>query len=154
MNETSRRRLIAVIAILLSGGVLGYLAFGSIGDNLVYYWSPSELREAGDGAVGANIRLGGLVEPGTIVRGDDGLQLSFSVTDGKQSVPVTAHAVPPAMFREMIGVVLEGTMRADGHFETQRLMVKHDNEYRAPEGSEELDIKELMRSMQFEESDA
>lgn len=154
MTEKGRRRLIAVIAIALVGGVLGYLAFGNIGENLVYYWSPTELLEAGDKAVGASIRLGGLVKPGTIVRGDDGLTLSFAVTDGQTSVPVTAEAVPPAMFREMIGVVLEGTMRTDGSFETRRLMVKHDNEYRAPDGADELDMKKIMKSMQFEESDA
>ena len=151
MNENSRRRLIAVIALLVSGGILSYLAFGNIGDNLVYYWSPSELLEAGDDAIGANIRLGGLVKPGTIEHGD-GLTLEFSVTDGKHTVPVLATAVPPAMFRDRIGVVLEGTLRADGRFETQRLMVKHDNEYRAPDDPDSINIKEMMRSLQFEES--
>ena len=154
MTEKGRRRLIAVVALVLAGGILSFLAFGSIGENLVYYWSPSELIDAGDKAVGASIRLGGLVAPGTIVRGADGLTLTFSVTDGKKSVPVTAKAVPPAMFRDRIGVVLEGTMSADGSFETRRLMVKHDNEYRAPDGSEDLDMKKLMQSMQFVKSDA
>jgi cytochrome c-type biogenesis protein CcmE len=153
-TERRRRRVIALIAVLIAGGVLAYLAFGGIGENLVYYWSPSELRDSGERAVGASIRLGGLVEPGSIERSDDGLTLSFAVTDGSESVPVSTRSVPPAMFREGIGVVVEGTLRADGSFETQRLMVKHDNEYQAPEGYEEKEMKELMKTMQFDETDA
>ncbi len=90
--------------------------------------------------------------PGSIERQPDGLTMRFAVTDGTQSVPVVARAVPPAMFREGIGVVVEGTLTRDGHFETQRLMVKHDNEYRAPGEFEKKDMKELMKSLQFEES--
>lgn len=154
MSERRRRVFVTLIALAISGGVLAYLAMGGIGENLVYYWSPTELRASGSQAVGASIRLGGLVKPGTIEREADGLTLRFSVTDGTESVQVAAETVPPAMFREGIGVVVEGTMREDGWFETRRLMVKHDNEYAAPGDGKELDIKELMKSMQFEETDA
>jgi cytochrome c-type biogenesis protein CcmE len=154
MNERRRRVILTVIALVVSTGVLAYLAFGGIGENLVYYWSPSELRDSGEQAIGANIRLGGLVEPGSIERDPNGLSLRFSVTDGTESVRVAAQTVPPAMFREGIGVVVEGTMGTDGWFETQRLMVKHDNEYAAPGEGDELDMKELMKSMQFDETDA
>ena len=78
--------------------------------------------------------------------------MQVAVTDGEASVPVVAETVPPAMFREGIGVVVEGTMVRDGHFQTQRLMVKHDNQYRAPEDFEPEDMKDLMKSMQFEET--
>jgi cytochrome c-type biogenesis protein CcmE len=148
--EQKRRRLLLLVALVLAGGTFAFLAFGNIGENLVYYWSPSELVEAGDGAYGASIRLGGLVEPDSVVRGDDGLTLSFSVTDGKQSVPVRAQAVPPAMFREGIGVVLEGRYQPEGFFETDRLMVKHDNEYRAPDHQDERDMQELIESLQVD----
>jgi cytochrome c-type biogenesis protein CcmE len=144
--------VLAVAAILISVGVLAFLAFGGIGENLVYYWSPSELAEAGDEAVGATIRLGGLVEPGTIDRSADGLTLKFAVTDGGASVPIVTSSVPPAMFREGVGVVVEGTIRKDGSFETNRLLVKHDNQYRAPGEGEDLEMEALMKSMQFERS--
>jgi cytochrome c-type biogenesis protein CcmE len=151
MNTDRKRRLVfAAVAILIAVGVMAYLAFGGIGENLVYYWSPTELRAAGDKAIGASIRLGGLVAPGSVVRDEDGLSLKFDVTDGKDTVPVYANSVPPAMFREGIGVVVEGTMLASGQFQTNRLLVKHDNQYQAPEGGEELDMKEMMKSMQFE----
>lgn len=149
-SERNRRRMLAVVAVLIAGGVLAFLAFGGIGENLVYYWSPTELAAAGGKATGATIRLGGLVEAGTIERSEDGLTMNFSVTDGDNSIPITTSSVPPAMFREGVGVVVEGTMTRSGHFETQRLLVKHDNQYRAPGEGEDLDVEELMQSMQFE----
>ena len=149
-SDRNRRRLFVVAAVLVAVGALAYLAAGNIGESLVYYWSPSELAEAGDEAVGASIRLGGIVLPGSVNRAADGLTLTFNVTDGKSTVPVYAEAVPPAMFREGMGVVVEGTMRDDGTFETRRLMVKHDNEYRPPEGEEKLDMEKLMETMQIE----
>ena len=151
-KERSRRLVLAVTAVLISVGVLAFLAFGGIGENLVYYWSPTELQSAGNEAIGATIRLGGLVEPGTVDRSTDGLTLKFAVTDGDTSVPIVTKSVPPAMFREGVGVVVEGTVRKDGSFETNRLLVKHDNQYRAPgEGEgDELKMEALMESMQFD----
>jgi cytochrome c-type biogenesis protein CcmE len=151
-NERKRRRLLAVATILVAVAVMAYLAFGGIGENLVYYWSPTELQEAGDRAYGAVVRLGGLVEEGTIERQQDGLTMRFAVTDGEASVPVIAETVPPAMFREGIGVVVEGTMVREGHFQTQRLMVKHDNQYKAPEDFKPEDMEKMMQSLQFEET--
>jgi cytochrome c-type biogenesis protein CcmE len=145
--------MIVVAAIAISGAVFAFLAIGGIGENLVYYWSPTELLNSGNKALGANVRLGGLVEHGSIQREGDGLTLKFAVTDGEMSVPVEASAVPPAMFREGIGVVVEGTLKDDGIFQTHRLMVKHDNQYQAPAEGEEVDVEDLMKSMQFEVAD-
>ncbi|MCP4663322.1 MAG: cytochrome c maturation protein CcmE [bacterium] len=150
-KERTRRRVLAVLAIAVAGGALVFLAVGGIGENLVYYWSPHELVEAGPKAIGATIRLGGVVAPGSILHDADGAGLRFEITDGEATVPVVAHSVPPSMFRENIGVVLEGTMLRDGTFETRRLMVKHDNEYRIPEGTDMDDMKEMMKTMQFED---
>lgn len=151
-RERTRRLVLAIAAVAISAAVLAFLAFGGIGENLVYYWSPTELQAAGSDATGATIRLGGLVEPGTVQRSDDGLTLRFAVTDGETSVPIVTKSVPPAMFREGVGVVVEGTIRRDGSFETNRLLVKHDNQYRAPGEGEELEIEALMESMQFDRS--
>ena len=150
-SDRRRRRVIVVVSLAVAAGVLAFLAFGGIGENLVYYWSPSELIEAGDQAYGASVRLGGLVAAGS-VRREAGSQLLFEVTDGTSTVAVRSTAVPPAMFREGIGVVVEGTMDRSGVFDTQRLMVKHDNEYRAPGEADERDLEELVKTMQFEES--
>jgi len=151
-KERTRRLVLAITAVAISAGVLAFLAFGGIGENLVYYWSPTELQGAGDEAIGATIRLGGLVEPGTVERAADGLTLKFAVTDGAASVPIVTNNVPPAMFREGVGVVVEGTIRKDGSFETNRLLVKHDNQYRAPGDGDEMEMEALMESMQFDRS--
>ncbi len=148
--DRRRYRVFAIVAVTLAMSALTFLAMSDIGDNLVYYWSPTELYEAGPKAVGASIRLGGLVAPGSISRDGDSLNLEFDVTDGTETVHVTAQAVPPAMFREGIGVVVEGTLSESGSFTTERLMVKHDNEYQAPETDDPREMEELMKSMQFE----
>ena len=122
-----------------------FIAIGGIGENLVYYWGPKELRAAGSKATGATIRLGGQVAVGTVKRGDGVSNLEFDVTDGTALVHVVSRGVPPQLFRDRIGVVVEGTMGKDGNFEGRRLMVSHDNKYRAP-ADKNVDIKELMRS--------
>jgi cytochrome c-type biogenesis protein CcmE len=146
-RDLKRRRVMIVAALAVIAGVIAFVAYGNIGGNLVYYWSPKEVHAAGPKAIGATIRLGGLVAPGSIERAPTGLDLRFAVTDGDATLPVHASAVPPAMFREGIGVVVEGTMGKDGVFESRRLMVKHDNEYRAPGTDDDRDIRELMRSL-------
>jgi len=148
----NRRKIFVTLGIAAIAAILIFLAVGGIGENLVYYWSPSELVTAGDGAYGATVRLGGLVAPGSVVRGN-GLALEFAVTDGKEKIAVRAEAVPPAMFREGIGVLVEGHLANDGVFETQRLMVKHDNEYQPPGEGDEKSMDELVETLQFEASD-
>ncbi len=143
-----RERLALVVALVVVSGVIAVLALGGVGENLVYYWSPSELIDRSDSAKDATIRLGGLVEEGSIRRHEDGLTLSFRVTDGDDSVEVVTQSVPPAMFRENIGVVVEGSVQADGRFHTDRLMVKHDNQYQAPEGMGGTSVEELSRTLE------
>lgn len=137
-------RLFAIGAIAVALAAFVVITAGGIGENLVYYWGPTELHQAGDKAIGASIRLGGQVRPGSIVWNGQSSNLAFDVTDGKQFVHVRSEGVPPQMFREGIGVVVEGTMTDAGHFESNRLMVSHDNEYRAPGEGETANTKELM----------
>ncbi len=136
MSSETRNRLIAVAAILVAGGALAWIAFGNIGENLVYYWKPSEMLGQGPKAFGATIRLGGVVVPGSVVWAPEHTSLTFSVADshaaGAAKVSVKSEQTPPQMFREGIGVVVEGTYAADAVFKTNRLMVNHSNEYRAP----------------------
>ena len=153
MSHPSRRKAVFALAIAAVAAILIFLAVGGIGENLVYYWSPSELVAAGDEAYGATVRLGGMVAPGSVVRGQDGLKLDFAVTDGTEKVAVRANAVPPAMFREGIGVLVEGQLGSDGVFETKRLMVKHDNQYQPPHEMDQRSMKELVETMQFEADD-
>ena len=122
------------------------LAFGGLGDNLVYYWDASQLRENQATAVGATIRLGGQVKPGTIELDEDANILRFEVTDGKAAVPVQAKGLPPAMFRESIGGIVEGTLQENGTFVSDRLLVSHDNEYRAPKEGDDTSVEDLAKT--------
>ena len=142
MTPVVRNRLIAVAALLVAGAGLAFVAFGNIGENLVYYWSPKELLSQGDKAYGPTIRLGGVVQPGTIQWNEAHTTLEFRVAndvkEGSESVLVRSTEVPPQMFREKIGVVVEGTFDKSQVFSSNRLMVKHSNEYRAPKEGEDL----------------
>ena len=141
----ARTRWFAFGALGAAAAAFLFIAIGGIGENLVYYWGPKELRAAGSKATGATIRLGGQVAAGSVKRGDGVSNLEFDVTDGTAMVHVVSRGVPPQLFRDRIGVVVEGTLARDGTFEGRRLMVSHDNKYRAP-ADRNVDIKELMRS--------
>jgi len=145
-HRSSRNRWFAIGALAIAAGAFLIITVSGIGENLVYYWSPSDLRAAGRKAVGATIRLGGQVRPGSITGGKDGSALEFDVVDGKASVHVKSSGVPPQLFREGIGVVVEGTMTPRGHFTSERLMVSHDNEYQAPKEGQPVDARKLIRS--------
>ena len=142
-----KTRWFALGAVAVAAAALAIVTAGGIGENLVYYWGPSDVQAAGDKAVGATIRLGGLVAPGSVQHGESASGLEFDVGDGKALVHVKSRGVPPQMFREGIGVVVEGTMTGAGHFESHRLMVSHNNEYRAPgDKYEGADVRQLMRT--------
>lgn len=136
MTAQGRNRLLAVVALLVAGAGLAAVAFSNMGENLVYYWSPGEMLDKGAKAYGASIRLGGLVQKGSIVWGASHTSLQFKVADSMaptaRTVLVSANETPPEMFREGIGVVCEGTYDPSGVFTSNRLIVKHSNEYRAP----------------------
>ena len=144
----TRGRVFAVAALVAAGGAFLAITAGGIGQNLVYYWGPTELQAAGDKAVGATIRLGGLVADGSVKRGQGASGVEFDVVDRAGAVThVKCSGVPPQLFRERIGVVVEGTMTRAGYFDGHRLMVSHSNEYRAPSEGEKAAIDELMKSV-------
>jgi cytochrome c-type biogenesis protein CcmE len=144
-SSRAKAKWFAFGALGVAAAAFLFIAVGGIGENLVYYWGPKELRAAGAKAIGATIRLGGQVAVGSIKRGEGVSNLEFDVTDGTATVHVVSRGVPPQLFRDRIGVVVEGTMTREGSLESRRLMVSHDNRYRAP-ADKDVDIKALMRS--------
>jgi cytochrome c-type biogenesis protein CcmE len=154
MTQQTRNRLIAVAALLVAGAGLALVAFGNIGENLVYYWRPSEMLGQGEKAYGPTIRLGGQVQPGSVQWNEQHTTLNFRVMDdekpGAATVLVRTTEVPPQMFRERIGVVVEGTFDSTQVFQGSRLMVNHSNEYRAPKTDD--DVKKMFEEMQKAEA--
>lgn len=108
-------------------GIAAILVLSALRDDIVFFRSPSEIA-SGVVAEGSQIRLGGMVEEGSITRSPDGLQVAFRVTDGSQSLPVFYHGILPDLFREGQGVVAEGQMR-NGTFEAATVLAKHDENY-------------------------
>jgi cytochrome c-type biogenesis protein CcmE len=139
-----RSRFFMIGAFAVAAIAFFVIAAGGINKNLVYYWTPTDLHAAGDKAFGATIRLGGMVVPGSI-KTNRGVSsaLEFDVKDASGFVHVKSAGVPPQMFRENIGVVVEGTMVRDGYFKCNRLMVSHGNEYRAPKNGHPMDKKAM-----------
>ncbi|RME28071.1 MAG: cytochrome c maturation protein CcmE [Deltaproteobacteria bacterium] len=150
MTPQAKRRAFLVAALLVAGSALAVISAGGIGDNLVYYWTPSQVHENADKAVGATIRLGGVVQEGSVDWRPDSQSLTFTVGDGahdtEHTLVVHAKSAPPQMFREGIGVVVEGTLTADGSFRADKVMVKHSNEYRAP--TDGGDVKDLYATVE------
>lgn len=137
-------------AFLVAGIAFAVIAMSGINKNLIYYWTPSDLQTAGNKAYGATIRLGGMVAPGSIKK-HGGTAVEFDVHDAAQRVHVKTSSVPPQMFRENIGVVVEGTMVRGGYFQSNRLMVSHNNEYKAPEKGHAIDQKQLRKMIESTE---
>jgi cytochrome c-type biogenesis protein CcmE len=138
MNAFKKKAMGGVLAMVIVLSGFGYLVYGGIGDNLVYFVTPGELLARGPDAYDRPIRLGGQVMPGTVRWNADELDLRFTLQDEDGIIEVISKNAPPAMFREGQGVIVEGRLNRDNVFESSSVMVKHSNEYRAPEDHEEL----------------
>jgi len=131
---TRNRKIWGIVGVLAVIGAVGMLLAGGLKDGVVYFLTPGEVVARGTDAIDRPLRLGGQVKPGSVTWDAEGLDLRFVVRDSVGEVPVASTGAPPAMFRDGIGVVVEGSLRADGTFESTNLMVKHSNEYQAPHG--------------------
>jgi len=134
---TRKQRRFAMIAggvSMLAAAVL--LVLFAMKDSIVFFNSPTDLTEKHI-APGARIRLGGLVEPGSVVRGDN-LAVRFEVTDGNRAVGVTYQGILPDLFREGQGIVAEGALDRAGVFRADNVLAKHDENYMPKEVADAL----------------
>jgi cytochrome c-type biogenesis protein CcmE len=137
---TRKQKRLAVI-----GGAMGFLAlaaaltFAALGQKTSYFYMPADLETA-TVAPGQRIRLGGLVEEHSIVRGE-GAKVAFAVTDKQKSVKVVFAGLLPDLFREGQGVIAEGTFGPDGVFVADSVLAKHDETYMPKEVAEGLKEK-------------
>ncbi len=135
MNAKQKRRLAFVGALVAVGAVLAGVIVYELGQNTMYFRSPSDVASR-TVAEGVAFRLGGLVEQGSVKRGP-GAMVHFEVTDKKSSVPVAFSGVLPALFREGQGVVALGAVE-NGTFNATEVLAKHDEKYMPPEVVESL----------------
>jgi cytochrome c-type biogenesis protein CcmE len=140
-----KKRIVVITGTLLVLSGFGYLIWGGLGSNLVYFLTPTELLARGDAAYDAPVRVGGQVVPGSIAWNAAELDLRFTLSDGEAELPVRSKGAPPAMFQDTIGVVVEGKLERSGVFQSTNLMVRHSNEYRAPpEGHRPVDMYQTL----------
>ena len=118
--------LLAVALVALIGAAL--LAAWALRNQASYFYVPSDMA-ANPPAPGQAVRLGGMVEEGSLKTRPDGVTIDFVVGDGEARVPVVFAGIAPDLFVEGSGVVAEGTLRPDGTFEATNLLAKHDENY-------------------------
>ena len=139
---TRKRRRLYLLGLFLIGlGTATALTLSAFRDNLVFFYSPSDLVEK-HVPPGHTVRIGGLVEEGSVQRtaeaGSKAVEVTFKVTDLNHDVPVVYSGIIPDLFREGQGVVANGKMGADGVFHASELLAKHDEKYMPPEVAKAL----------------
>jgi cytochrome c-type biogenesis protein CcmE len=134
-----RQRLIFVGVVLAGVAVATALALTAIGENMLYFYSPSQIA-AGEAPRGHELRVGGLVVNGSVARQADGLEVRFVLTDTSATVPVAYTGILPDLFREGQGIVAMGKIDAAGVFQAREVLAKHDENYMPPEIAEALEL--------------
>ena len=126
--KPKHQRLVLLTVALIALVGAGLLAAWALRNQASYFYLPSEIATEAP-AAGQAIRLGGMVEMGSIEEQPDGTTIRFIVEDGTGKVPVSFTGIAPALFVEGSGVVAEGAMREDGVFVADNLLAKHDENY-------------------------
>ena len=121
---------------LVSLGVAAYFVLNAFESNLVFFFSPSQVK-AGEAPVHRTFRVGGLVKRGSVTR--DNLTVHFTVTDTAQEVRVSYTGILPDLFREGKGVVAQGQLDGHGNFTATEVLAKHDENYMPPEAQHAVD---------------
>ncbi|MFP4560932.1 MAG: cytochrome c maturation protein CcmE [Thiohalorhabdus sp.] len=138
MTPRRKKRLYLVLLVLIGVGGATALGLTAFQENLVYFYSPSEIAE-GEAPENRTFRVGGLVKEGSVERDDDSLDVRFVITDTSQDVPIEYSGILPDLFREGQGIVANGKLNGEGVFLAEEVLAKHDEEYMPPEAAEALE---------------
>jgi len=132
-----RRRLYIILIAMVFLFAAGALVLSALRDNLVFFYSPTEIFER-EMQPGQRFRVGGLVEEASVVQASGEVSVMFRITDLNQTIPVVFAGVLPDLFREGQGVIAEGALDEDGIFQATNVLAKHDENYMPPEVAEAL----------------
>ena len=131
MNSTQKKRLGLIAGGVIICGAAAALVFNAFEENLVFFFSPSQVA-AHEAPEGRAFRIGGFVQEGSVQRQKDGVTVRFEVTDTAHTVPVTYKGSLPDLFKEGKGVVAQGKLQ-NGVFVADQVLAKHDENYMPPE---------------------
>jgi len=136
VKAKNQRLILALLAVVaLIGAAL--LAMSALKDEAAYFYTPGDAKKD-HVEVGRAVRLGGMVEKGSIQRQPDGVTIHFVVTDGIDTVPVRFTGIVPDLFKEDSGAVAEGSFQSDGSFLATNILAKHDERYMPPQVAGEM----------------
>jgi len=142
-NRRIRQLKLLIGAVVIAAGV-GYLVYGGIQETIVYFVTPSELHAKGTSAYGKSLRLGGLVREGSWSKEPGTLSHAFELVDDTSTVKVAFRGIPPDLFGEGRGALVEGSYGPDGLFQAKTILAKHSEEYKAAEDHAAKDSREIM----------
>lgn len=131
-----QRRLVLIGSSLGVLALAALLILNALKDSIVFFNSPTDVAEKNI-APGTRIRLGGLVAPGTLSRGEE-LNVRFEITDGKNAIKVAYKGILPDLFREGQGVIAEGLLESASSFKAETVLAKHDETYMPKEVADAL----------------
>ena len=139
LSKKVKSRIIFLVFLLLSATVVIYFILKSLEENVVYFFSPSEIYDKPNIALNAKIRIGGLVKEGSIIK--DQTSIKFIITDLKKEIIVSYSGLVPNLFSEGKGVIAEGELKDKKYFVADEILAKHDENYMPPEVAESLKDK-------------
>ena len=148
MTPRRRQRLVFVCVLVVGVTAAAALAFLSIGENMLYFFSPTQVN-AGEVPNDRQIRVGGLVVDGSVSREVGDLTVRFDLTDSVQTISVHYSGILPDLFREGQGIVAIGQLGPSGIFKADEVLAKHDENYMPPEVAEALKTAKQGGEMQF-----
>jgi cytochrome c-type biogenesis protein CcmE len=137
MRAARRRRLYIVILLVLGVGVAVAMALTAFNQNLMYFFTPTQVAK-GEAPKDRAFRTGGLVKEGSVKREADGATVTFVITDTLHDTQVRYKGILPDLFREGQGIVANGRLRKDGVFVANEVLAKHDENYMPPEVADSL----------------
>ena len=141
MTPTRKKRLMAVVLILMGVGIATALILTAFKENILFYKSPTEILN-GDYPKARNFRVGGMVKPGSINKSETSLDVEFFVTDYAKDIKVQYTGLLPDLFRDDQGMIAIGQMDKEGVFQAEEILAKHDENYMPPEVADMLKNKE------------
>ena len=137
MHPVRKQRLTVVLFIVIATSIAAALVFFALRENMNLFYPPVDIAE-GKAPIGTNIRAGGMVKEGSVVKAGDSLKVDFVVTDYAADLAVTYTGILPDLFEEGQGVVVAGKLDATGLFVAHEVLAKHDENYMPPEVADAL----------------
>ena len=137
LTKKVKSRIVFLVLILLSATTIIFLILKSLEENVVYFFSPSEIYDKPNISLNKKIRIGGLVKEDSIIK--DQTSIKFIITDLKKEIIVSYSGLVPNLFSEGKGVIAEGELKDKKYFVADKILAKHDENYMPPEVSKALE---------------